>query len=427
MIQIKISEPKVKEAEYTDKMLVPLLERINLLKISLMHISGLSAEISGNGIKSYSKFTARILGLAEGKKYGSSEDFNAASYLATLKVYLSGPNKSADLKIPVLLGFISDLQKEDNRLLKQLLSCRAEDLSSMNADLIQRYTLDSKQLKILKCAITYGHKKLSGVCKAFFRKHNFVSFCPYCNLERALYIPEIEYDEEEQAMGEVLDESDDEEEDSDDTEIGTASVHQLDHFFSQTDFPLLSLSMYNLVPSCATCNALNKGQIEFSDIYHRNPYIRGFDQDARFVPVKDGLKVSRIKLEVFCESDTAQYRQLLGEKDDKSKKRLERGNINVFKLRGKYGIYQKKADFVLNAVNKRVTGLKSYARFKIPWGQIKKETVYKNWYEYEIRTPFEIESFNDEPLSKFNRDIHDHYFEDKNNPNYKFIKGMIKY
>lgn len=426
MIKIKIIEQKAKEAEYTEKMLVPLLERINLLKISLMHIGGLSSEISGNGIKSYSKFTARILELAEGKKYDSG-DFKAASYLATLNAYLSGPNKSADLKIPVLLGFINDLQKEDNSLLKELLACRAENLSSMNADLIQRYTLDSTQLKILKCAITYGHKKLSGVCKAFFRKHNFVAFCPYCNLERALYIPEIENDEEEQAMGEVPDESDDEDEESDDSESGTASVHQLDHFFSQTDFPLLSLSMYNLVPSCAICNSLNKGQIEFSDIYHRNPYINGFGRDARFVPVKDGLKVGSIKLEVFCEPYTAPYRQLLGEKDDKSKERLEKGNINVFKLRGKYAIHQKKADFVLNAVNKRVTGLRSYARFKIPWGQINKETVYKNWYEYEIRTPFEIESFNDEPFSKFNRDIHDHYFEKKSNPNYKFIKEMIRY
>lgn len=425
MIQIKISEPKVKEAEYTEKMLVPLLERINLLKISLMHISGLSAEISGNGIKSYSKFTARILELAEGKKYGNSEDFNAASYLVTLNTYLSGPNKSADLKIPVLLGFINDLQKDDNSLLKKLLACWAEDLLSMNADLIQRYSLDKAQRKILSLAITYGHKKLSGVCKAFFRKHNFVAFCPYCNLERVLYIREIEYDEEGQAMGEVLNESD-EEEDSDDTESGTASVHQLDHFFSQTDFPLLSLSMYNLVPSCSTCNSLNKGQIEFSDIYHRNPYINGFGRDARFVPVRDGLKVGSIKLKVFCESHTPQYKQLLGKKGDTSKERLEKGNINVFKLRGKYDIYQKKADFVLNAVNKRVTGLRSYARFKIPWAQIKKETIYKKWYADEIRTPFEIESFNEEQLSKFNRDIHDYYFEDKNSPNYKFIKEMIK-
>ena len=45
-----------------------------------------------------------------------------------------------------------------------------------------------------------------------------------------------------------------------DSDVNTA---QLDHFFSKTDYPILALSFYNLIPSCQPCN-YNKGTKKLS-------------------------------------------------------------------------------------------------------------------------------------------------------------------
>ena len=60
---------------------------------------------------------------------------------------------------------------------------------------------------------------------------------------------------------------------------------QLDHYFSKSDFPLLRLSFYNLIPSCETCNARIKSSKElvFSDNIH--PFVNGFDPHAAIIPI----------------------------------------------------------------------------------------------------------------------------------------------
>lgn len=46
----------------------------------------------------------------------------------------------------------------------------------------------------------------------------------------------------------------------------------LDHFYPKSNYPYLSLSLYNLVPSCHTCNSSLKGQIDFAVTEHLHPY-----------------------------------------------------------------------------------------------------------------------------------------------------------
>lgn len=52
---------------------------------------------------------------------------------------------------------------------------------------------------------------------------------------------------------------------------------QLDHFYSKTKYPALSLSFYNLIPSCPYCN-FAKGDKDIGV----NPYTRGFGENAIF-------------------------------------------------------------------------------------------------------------------------------------------------
>lgn len=52
---------------------------------------------------------------------------------------------------------------------------------------------------------------------------------------------------------------------------------EFDHFFPKSIYPLLSLSFYNLIPSCHVCNSNLKGKENFNldDYFH--PYLNDFD------------------------------------------------------------------------------------------------------------------------------------------------------
>lgn len=47
-----------------------------------------------------------------------------------------------------------------------------------------------------------------------------------------------------------------------------------DHWFSKSDYPLLALSFFNLIPSCSICNSGVKGSNPFQLNTHFHPYIK---------------------------------------------------------------------------------------------------------------------------------------------------------
>lgn len=53
---------------------------------------------------------------------------------------------------------------------------------------------------------------------------------------------------------------------------GKGMVPQFDHWYAKKDHPILALSFYNLIPSCATCNAI-KTATAMSTQEHLHPYI----------------------------------------------------------------------------------------------------------------------------------------------------------
>ena len=62
-----------------------------------------------------------------------------------------------------------------------------------------------------------------------------VKTCPYCNMHYTLFAEKEETKE-------------------DDGKIDKLAKFQFDHFFDKSDYPFLSMSLYNLIPSCASCN-----------------------------------------------------------------------------------------------------------------------------------------------------------------------------
>jgi len=48
---------------------------------------------------------------------------------------------------------------------------------------------------------------------------------------------------------------------------------QFDHWFSKSKHPALSMSFYNLIPSCSVCNSSIKGTLDFDLATHLHPYV----------------------------------------------------------------------------------------------------------------------------------------------------------
>jgi hypothetical protein len=61
---------------------------------------------------------------------------------------------------------------------------------------------------------------------------------------------------------------------------------QFDHFFDRATYPLLSLSIYNMVPSCNICNSTLKGKTKFTYSSYFHPFVDNYitDYQYKFIP-----------------------------------------------------------------------------------------------------------------------------------------------
>ena len=173
------------------------------------------------------------------------------------------------------------------------------------------YITDEVEISILKSGFDYGGD-LGKKVRAFFHGLTIFKTCSYCNTMKARH--------------------------TNNRKTGkTADQFHLDHFFSQTDHPLLALSLYNLVPADPTCNVDNKSTILFTDTLHLNPYVSGFKRDMVFLPILDPLAetIQEIELKINVDRHSDRWKQLIGDEDELDIA-IEHGNLNVFQIYTKY-------------------------------------------------------------------------------------------
>jgi hypothetical protein len=90
---------------------------------------------------------------------------------------------------------------------------------------------------------------------------------------------------------------------------GRITRPQFDHWFAKSKYPLLSLSFYNLIPSCSVCNSSIKGDTIFDLATHAHPYLAK-ESDFKFsfnykdvaennviIKAVDGSKIEKLLLE----------------------------------------------------------------------------------------------------------------------------------
>ncbi|MDD7793716.1 HNH endonuclease [Clostridium sp. 'White wine YQ'] len=124
----------------------------------------------------------------------------------------------------------------------------------------------------------------------------------------------------------------------------------LDHFFPKSRYPYLSMSIFNLVPSCKFCNSSLKGKKEFTYEKYINPYEHAIDDFYFF----DYIPQSS---DSFLGKD--EFVIKLIEKDEVDKDISERcqNNINVFNLEA---VYQYHSNVIKELILKKSIYTKEY-------------------------------------------------------------------
>lgn len=166
----------------------------------------------------------------------------------------------------------------------------------------------------------------------------------------------------------------------------------LDHLLPQSKYPYFSLCLYNLVPSCYSCNSKFKKVIEF-DIDSNLTYISPTSEDHDFNGCFS-FKIFYSKR--FMDLKNEQDFEL--RKDIKGQEKHVQKYLKMFKIMGRYAAHKQQ---ILELIEK----MKNYPESKIqelfrqtglPKSEIRKMIFGKDLYEAE---------FDGQAFVKFRRDI----------------------
>lgn len=395
MIKIGFKDVHKARKDYPDLIADKIVIRLTVLKTSLTHIS-IAANSDDDNLRNFKAVTQKIINHFQSTNSKiSAKKFNKAEYDKTVSDYVSDPVNGAKLtaiNFTGLIQLIDRLLADNEKILRLLLICSPDRLYKVNDLLMSGYGLTSDANKF---ALSLGfdwklHEEISDEVKSFFRKEKMVVHCPYCNINRAHY--------SELDSGEV------------------SSSFSLDHFYHKAASPLLTFSMFNLIPADDICNGTHiKGEIPFFYEYHLNPYESGMDRARMiFLPKlpKVGEDPTEIELSLIPPVHERRYQQLVGNFPDIDETR-KFGNINVFKLKKNYneefvleraGGIQRKCESLFRSRQSLTTFLKDMK-------MTLSANSYQRFYKDEFGTEFLPENFHRYCYSKLVRDIHDNVLE----------------
>lgn len=143
----------------------------------------------------------------------------------------------------------------NNRVLKQLLISEPIALKKLNdtlqvkLDALTNNPSNSDLLKIFGYEKTFNNSSKKDAY--WLSKKIDSNTCVYCNRQYAFTI--------EKGNGKNKDER--------------IARPAFDHWFDKSDYPLMSLSLCNLIPSCTICNSSVKGKTKFDLATHTHPYV----------------------------------------------------------------------------------------------------------------------------------------------------------
>lgn len=211
---------------------------------------------------------------------------------------------------------------QNHTTLKEIITGNPDELQTI-IDKIPEKEVAELSSEIKKVFYYEGFKKWSDYGAYHLANGLQVNVCPYCNRQFTFTIIEKGKDK-----GKVRPE--------------------FDHFFSQSKYPYLALSFYNLIPSCHICNSTLKGSKEFSLKTHIHPYLDEFGKDCKF-----SLKLKMGKGIDFFYGKKDSFEITFNHNQNK---RIQ-NNINDFSLKL---IYNEHKDYVSEIIQKSTAYTDSY-------------------------------------------------------------------
>lgn len=125
---------------------------------------------------------------------------------------------------------------------------------------------------------------------------------------------------------------------------GKAVTAQLDHFFPKSEYPILALCFYNLVPSCPSCNKLKLDNTEKM----ASPYKVGCFKDLRFTwDYREGADQDK-----YCEKGSLNTLEEMIDIKIETSKEDEQHNLNSMKIEE---AYQQHRDYASEIIKKVMT------------------------------------------------------------------------
>ena len=164
-------------------------------------------------------------------------------------------------------------------------------------------------------------------------------------------------------------------------ELAYKSIFELDHFYSKSDYPMLAVSLYNLIPVCPACNRI-KGQ----KVFEYYPYAAKSSWNAKF-----SFNV------LNCNMNKVEDIELKMEFKDEKEKEMEQ-SLYLREL------YENHKDIALEIIQKATFQGKGYMEsLAKQLGTLfpNKADIYKLIYGNYLRE----DDWTKRPLSKFTYDI----------------------
>lgn len=202
---------------------------------------------------------------------------------------------------------------------------------------------------------------------ALFVKDLDVKVCPYCNRN---YILNFQKKGKENATA------------------------QLDHFFDKKKYPYLAISIYNLVPSCGTCN--QRKSTKQKKIFY--PYNESFNNSVEFFlkGIKSRNELKKENIDFFDEKRIELDYKILND-EDKVKDHIEVFNI--------MNLYNEHKDIVTELLQKRVIYSDDYLKSLLSLYKGKLFNSKEDLLRLITNSYIDNKDINKRPLSKLLKDI----------------------
>lgn len=170
-----------------------------------------------------------------------------------------------------------------------------------------------------------------------------------------------------------------------------------DHYYPKELYPLLSINMYNLVPSCYVCNSVLKGRNVKSE------------NDLHLYPYQDASEILKFKVKIedadslYNISEEANSIEIISQINDELKTSRAEKSLELFRLQEIYQYHAEDA-FKLRKALKEESSEAYQKIFSENYKQLENISNYAFSYRQK--------DMLNEPLVKFRRDIEEQFREE---------------